>query len=232
PYASGANAVDIKAHGVRVYTEIRYAAKSGMVDWDLMGILYEQMLKGEVGKGDYPAYTIEYAAGIDKVTGEVDWRPLPDTLELDEEATAFDEAYRGKLVIVADMPNNVKVTAFRGTEPLHNAGGPDAIGFVAPLKKGVNDLGFYIHGTAEGMDSAIDFKRVKVIYGVEDWSGTWQGTMDIQNIGGARQAIEDMLTRMLVMFGVDEQEARDAARSSIVENPNRIADSCEKMMPF
>ncbi len=45
--------------------------------------------------------------------------------------------------------------------------------------------------------------------------------MDIQNIGGARQAIEDMLTRLLVVFGVDGQEARDVARSSIVENPNR-----------
>lgn len=221
PYASGANAVDIKAKGVQVYTEIRWAAKSGMVDWDQIGKLYEQMLKGEVGKGDYPAYTIKYAAGIDKVTGQVDWRPLPDVLQLSEEDTAFDEAYRGTLVIGAAMPNNVSARVFRGTEPLNNAAAAGAIGFVAPLKKGVNDLGFYVHGTVDGIDSAIDFKRVKVVYGSEDWSGTWTGTMDIQNIGGARQAVEEMLTRLLVTFGVDEKEARDAARSSIVENPNR-----------
>jgi len=221
PYASGANARDINADGVRVYTEIRWAAKSGLVDWDQIGKFYEQMLKGEVGKGDYPTYTIKYAAGINEVTGQFDWRPLPDVLQLSEEDTAFSEAYRGKLIVGADKPNNVSVSIFQGTEPLGNVPAASAIGSVVPLKKGVNDFGFYVHGTVDGEDSAIDFKRVKVIYGNEDWSGTWAGTIDIPDISGARQAIEDMLTRLLVTFGVDEQEARDAARSAIVENPNR-----------
>ncbi len=120
----------------------------------------------------------------------------------------------------------VRAAAHNAAAGPHIRAGPGpaadgAVGFVAPLKKDVNDLGFYIHGTADGIDSAIDFQRVKVVYGTEDWSGTWAGTMEIRNIGGARQAIEDMLTRVIMLFGVDEQQAREAAQAGIEVSPNR-----------
>lgn len=226
PYSSGENARDIKANGVRVYTEIHYLAKTAMVDWSKLGAGYEMLLEGKAGEGSFPAYSFSYLAAFDPVTGATDWQPLPDLLELDEADTAkAGEALRGKLRVAINMdPKTYQVTRYDGTQQIEFklSTGNNGVQFDVPLEVGVNDLGFLIENTENGEAYYSDFRRVKVIYEVPDLSGTWEGVWQIEQAFNAVRYIEDGLVWVLLKTGLaqNEAEAREIAAASIEEDPN------------
>ncbi|MFL7809744.1 MAG: hypothetical protein AB8I80_14000, partial [Anaerolineae bacterium] len=76
PYASGDDVDEIEAAGPKDYTEIRYLAKSALVDWARVGELYQDMLHDEAGKGIFPAYTLKVFTGLDE-NGDQIWVDFP-----------------------------------------------------------------------------------------------------------------------------------------------------------
>jgi hypothetical protein len=226
PYPSGANAIDIANAGPTDYTEIRYMAKSALVDWERVGTLYEAMLEGKAGQGLFPGYGLSVATGRDQ-EGEVVWTAFPDVLEMDEAQTAeIGEAFRGKLVF--------RVTTDAGDDHFRVVvyDGSSAAGTQYPqsgqveawyrLQPGPNRVGFLIETTdADGNLNYNDFWRIKVFYGRPDLTGAWSGTFRIEEAANAGRYIEEGVVRFLLLVGLaqDEQQAREMARAAVVEAP-------------
>ncbi|MBN1317338.1 MAG: zinc ribbon domain-containing protein [Anaerolineales bacterium] len=226
PYASGENARDIAASGVRAYTEIHYLGKTAMIDWGKIGAEYEKLLDGKAGEGHFPNYNFSYLAEFDPTTGAATWLPMPELLELDETETAkASEAYRGKLLVAVNMnPRTYQVTRYVGTQKIESkqSTGQSDVQFPVSLDVGVNDWGFLIENLEGGEAYYNDFRRVKVIYEVPDLSGTWEGVWQIEQAFNAMRYIEDAIVWALVNTGAveSEAEAREIAAASITEAPN------------
>jgi len=225
PYASGENARDIAANGVRVYTEIHYLAKSALIDWTLMGTQYEQMVDGEVGDDLFPRYILSYLAEVNPTTGEAVWKDLPDTLELTEEDTAkAGEQNRGGLVIGVGMAagQSFLLRAYDGTtlQVTQPSDTNSKAVIRLPLSPGTTDLGFEIQALVHGANQYTDFQRVRLIYGVEDLSGTWEGTWRIESADKVRQFVVEAVAKILMSFGVDEAKAWEAANAGVETDPN------------
>ncbi len=226
PYASGANAIDIAANGVRAYPEIHYLAKTALIDWAKIGTEYERLLEGKVGEGYFPAYLISYLAEFNPTSGDTTWLPLPEILEIDEADTArAGEALRGKLLVGLNMaaPNAFRVTSYQGTrkiETTRNTG--SGVEFTLPLQVGMNDLGFLIENISDGGVYYNDFRRVKVIYEVPDLSGTWEGVLQVEQAFNAQKYVEDAFVWALMNSGAvgSEDEAREFTEAAIEEDPN------------
>lgn len=238
PYASGDNAHDIAANGAKAYTEIRYMAKSALVDWDQIGVEYEKMLEGKVGEGLFPAYILSVLR-YDPETRRAEWQVDPEVIEIDEAETALvGEDYRGKLRFGVGMPPNseYQVILYDGITEIETkrAGADGKVVFDVPLTPGVHDLGFYIGSikakAVNGQQVEFlydnDFRRVKVIYERPDLSGVWEGTYQVQEAVNAAKYVEDVLVQILLATGLakTEAEARAAAAEAIVENPNLYDD--------
>jgi len=226
PYASGENAIDIAANGVRTYPEIHYLAKTALINWDRIGAEYEKLLAGKAGQDHFPAYGFSYLAEYNPTTGDSTWLPLPELLELDEADTAkASEAYRGKLVVGINMtPNAYNVTRYDGTQvtEIKQSTGQNDVQFVIPLKVGMNELGFLIENVKDGRAYYNDFRRVKVIYEKPDLSGTWEGTWQVENAFNAQRYIENAIVWALVNTGAveSEAEARELTAAAIETDPN------------
>jgi len=229
PYASGASAAEIEVAGPRDYTEIRYMAKSALVDWERIRALYEAMLRGESGKDIFPGYVLQFFAGLD-ANGDEIWAQSPKVLELSEDQTAqAGEHLRGQLLAFLDMPANrpFRVQVYEGTQPSGAAqAGVNRIEMHQRLKPGVNDLGFYM--LLEDSNANLqydDFWRVKVIYGPVDLAGTWEGTWQVQDATNVMRYVEDILVRIILWLGLveDEGQARAAAAESISEESSLYA---------
>ncbi len=226
PYASGANVAEIEAAGPKDYTEIRYLAKSALVDWDKIDTLYKAMLKGKVGEGLFPAYTLAVAIGRDE-QGELIWSTFPDVLQLDEDQTAqIGEAYRGQALLKLEVPSGAayRTILYEDTSEIERADvfQPEST-YLVPLKVGNNEIGVYTQ-LADGNSHAQynDFWRVKIAYGRIDLTGTWEGTFQVEEMGAIRRWIEDAVVRILLWTGVSESEseARATAAEIVVEDPS------------
>ena len=229
PYTSGESAAAIAANGARQYPEIRYMAKSALVNWSAIGAEYERMLKGEAGKAYFPAHIISYASGVDPTTGAWIWTELPDIVELDEDMTAkLGEPYRGKLVVGIGMNQAFAAAWFDGTtrREVVQSNAQHKATLEIPLTPGVLDLGIEIDNVKDGKDYFTDFKRAKVFYERPDLTGTWQGVYRIEESLNAQRYVEDGLAQVLLWTGLaeDEAEARQTAAEAIVQDPNLHRD--------
>jgi hypothetical protein len=227
PYASGDNARDIAANGVRVYPEIAYVGKTSMVDWNKIGAEYEKLLEGKAGEGFFPAEIISYLAEFNPTTGATTWSVLPETLELNEADTVkAGENLRGMLRVAITMAANqdFQVTLYNGTQKIETKqrNGTQGAQFTIPLDVGINDLGFLIENINDNKANYTDFRRVKVIYELPDLSGTWEGTWQVENAFNAQRYIEDAIVWALVNTGTveGEDEARKIVADILVADPN------------
>lgn len=172
PYSSGLNADDINDGNAVLFTEIRYLAKSAMVDWGKMSALYSQMLDGTVGNDLFPAITYDLLVKYNEVTGESKWEKCPTEIKTDADTTAkVNEQYRGKAVIqVSSGYNNQYSSLYTGLEPvqtvLSRSPGPNGyVMYIITLKKGVNDIGILTEfKNSAGKYKYSEFQRIKIIY--------------------------------------------------------------------
>jgi len=58
PYSSGENKTEIDAGHAKTYEEIRYYAKTALVDWSQIGVRWTEFDAGTIGNGIFPAYRI------------------------------------------------------------------------------------------------------------------------------------------------------------------------------
>ncbi len=221
PYYSGENATAIAEEGEAAYTAIRYMAKSAMVNWSGVGTHYEKMVKGEVGEGIFPDYTLEYLSDFDETTSEYIWSPVPKVLELSEEDTAAPgERYRGKIAFRVTLPGHRSRTVlYEGTT--HKRFGAGPVPLTAALTPGMQDMGIQVSTASGNTKLFVDFQRVRVLYEREDLSGVWEGSWQIEEAGGVLQFVEDMLTQIILWTGLAESEAqaREAAAAGIEQDP-------------
>jgi hypothetical protein len=224
PYSSGSNAEEIAAIGETSYTVVRYLAKSAIFDWAQIGTEYQNMLKGKAGEGVFPAYAISMLTDVDPTTGEKVWAPVGDVLEISEEQTAKPgEEYRGKLVLRIEPGQAGKYYVYQGTKPVVDgalaAGGTE---FTLPIKPGIYDLGVLTMYTVPGTqkDKYNDCRRIQVVYGKVDLTGSWEGTWRFQEADKARQYIEEILARIILTLGLAEtdQQAREIAAGAVEES--------------
>lgn len=59
PYGSGANSQDIAEKGITLYPEIVYIAKSGLINWNLIGTEYAKVGDGTIGDDIFPPYLVK-----------------------------------------------------------------------------------------------------------------------------------------------------------------------------
>ena len=224
PYASGANVAEIEAAGPKDFTEIRYLAKSALVDWEKIGELYKAMLEGKAGEGLFPAYTLAIATGRDE-QGKLIWSTFPEVLQLDEDQTAqIGEAYRGQALLKLEVPSGVayRLVLYDDTSEIEKSDvfQPEST-FLVPLKPRNNEIGVYTQlADANSNRQYNDFWRIKVAYGRIDLTGTWEGTFQVEDMGKIRRWIEDAVVRVLLWTGLSqsEGEARAAAAEIVVED--------------
>lgn len=139
----------------------------------------------------------------------------------------------------ADAANDGHARVYSGiTEIAQNqVDGSDEMILYAPIKGGVNDIGiaFYDRGIVTYnnnnyySDKFMHFYRLKVENGEVDLSGTWTGTMQLTDIGGAldyAQWLGELIAKgfmrvLAPLFEIDmpsDEEISQAVRSSIEVN--------------
>lgn len=238
PYYSGANATAISEEGETAYTSIRYMAKSAMTNWADIGAEYRKMLQGKSGEGRFPDYKLDYLTGVNETTGEKIWSPAPDVLNLTEEDTVKPgESLRGEVVFrltpLIDL-GDVIGSLYEGTERLFyfsSTGADNHVEFTYPLEPGVHHVGFrfddFVPSPADenrGQINYIDFRRIKVIYEPEDLTGTWEGAWQVRSADKAKRYIQELIVKLLMLFGVDEGKAWEAAEAGVQEDPHLYED--------
>jgi len=226
PYNSGLNKAEIdKGNGIS-FPILLYIAKTAVADWGKVGARYAEIATETIGNDKFPKWKVMYLIqkGADKK-----WPVVPKVIKTDEPTTMLPGAvYKGKLRFDAKFPYSsgsapYRVTVYKDTTAIAS-GTFDARGdyyYNLDLDKGVNNLGFYYFMLdADGVEQYIDFKRVKVIYGEDDLSGTWNGQMTVRGTEVFRKYIEDSIVIVLKAFlpNRDEADLRRAAASSITMN--------------
>jgi hypothetical protein len=116
---------------------------------------------------------------------------------------------------------------YDGTDELEakKSGTLDYVTLTYPLKPGVHDVGVELDDYEVVEQNKyrlhyIDFRRVKLIYEPGDLTGTWEGVWQVTSADKVLKFIEDILVRIVMLFGVEEQEARAAAAEAIEQDPS------------
>jgi hypothetical protein len=224
PYESGLNREEIKQGKSIRFPVLLYIGKTSMADWGKIGARYAQVLDGTIGNDTFPKWEIKY---LIKEGEDMKWIEVPKVLETDEPTTMKPgPAYKGFLRFSVRFPYSdfqayrvdiYKDTSIVATEAF------DAQGRVyhnLELEKGVNNLGFYYYKLDGSTKHYIDFRRVKIIYGEDDLTGTWNGQMVARPTAALRSYLEDGIVFVLKKFLPERSEAdlRSAAAASIEEH--------------
>ena len=145
PYNSGASRAEIDAGNGEAYNEIRYFAKTALVDWSQIGARWDEFDAGTIGDDIFPGYII---AALDDTGGVV---LLTDGMVMSGD----------KLRVVAASPDlptlPCAAIVYRGEEelPLDSNGKID-------LLEGDNRLGICVLGEVDGDLGYVDFQWVTV----------------------------------------------------------------------
>ena len=225
PYNSGENREEIEKGNGLSFPVLLYIGKTAMADWGKVGARYLELKDGTIGKGKFPNWEVEYLV---KKEGEAaTWPVVPKVIETDEPTTMKPgDALKGTLRFLAEFPYNdpqdFRVAIYKDTTCI--AAGPfdanKSFYFNYKLDKGVNNLGFYYYKIINDRAKFIDFKRVKILYGEDDLTGTWNGQMKARPTEVLRKFIESGIVFILRKFLPDRSESdlRSAAAASIKEH--------------
>ena len=158
PYTSGTSAVNIAEHGVTVYEQLLFAAKSAVADWGQVGRRWADFDSGIVGDGTFPKPTLEVLTGKDAAGKDV-WAPLADGYRTTEK----------KLTVrLTQFGTGATMNIYPGTSA--TPVGPLAARQTIDLDEGANPLGFAIFGKVGTDWQYVDFIRLAVTSGEStDW---------------------------------------------------------------
>lgn len=142
PYNSGANKTEIDAGKGKAYEEIRYYAKTALVDWSEIAARWDEFDAATIGDGTFPAYNLVVA---DDSGGSI---PLTDGMTISGDKLNVE-------VASPDPAHTLGVFVYRGEErvPFDSAGKID-------LLEGNNRLGIYVLGEVDGDWEYVDFQWV------------------------------------------------------------------------
>ena len=144
PYNSGANKAEIDAGKGKAYEEIRYFAKTALVDWSQIAARWDEFVLGTIGDGIFPAYRLTVH---DDSGGSV---PLTNGMVISSDKL-------GVRVASPDPAASVGLLVYRGEELLRFDSNKKL-----PLLEGDNRLGIYVLGKVDGDWEYVDFQWVTV----------------------------------------------------------------------
>lgn len=229
PYASGRDFTAIANGDILTFDRIRFIGISRVLEWEEIGALYQKMLDGKAGQGIFPSYHLLFQTGRDK-DGKLEISEFPKVLELTPDQLGSIDPDNPTMLnfgLFFDDGNadyTLDVFTPDGTiTQLAPMPGQSATAGYYLLKPGVNQLGFYTQRRPP--DSGLeynDFWRVKVIFGVPDLAGEWQGDLQFLEAGGLSDFVSSALVQFLLRTGLAENEtqAREMAAASVEQDPN------------
>jgi len=238
------------------YNSFSLAAKTAIFDWQKMDSLFEEMeksaRKSTIGDGLFKQ--CNFKAIVDFTEGEPVYAVNPELIIMDDLAkariaegcaTTFNYVPEGGesseyLAIKCDLSvDEGRVIIYEGTKakfmnPLNH--GHTSLMFL-PIHKGLSDFGLFFqekqgHRNRSGQmvysHEFVDFIRFQLKNGEEDITGTWKGTMHIENLDkvieysellaekiawGLSLIIEPFLDEPLT-----EEQIREAAKAGVSVN--------------
>ena len=143
PYNSGANRAEIDAGRGKAYEEIRYFAKTALVDWSQIAARWDEFDLATIGDGVFPLYALALFDDSGGVVRLTDGMAISGD-KLDVEAVSLDPAL------------SLGWFVYRDGERLTLTDGK------IDLLEGDNRLGFYVLGEVDGKWKYIDFQWVTV----------------------------------------------------------------------
>lgn len=212
PYNSGSNKAEIdKGNGIS-FPVLLYIGKTAIADWPNVATRYAEIATAKIGNDKFPKWRVTYMV---QEGPNQKWLELPKIIKTAEPQIRLHIKFP-----YGSGAAPYRVTVYKGTTP-QNTGSFDANGdayYTASLEKGVNNLGlYYFQLDANGDEHYIDFKRVRILSGDEDLTGTWKGEMTVRGTEAFRKYIETGIVAVLRAFLPDRSEAdlRAAAAASI-----------------
>lgn len=226
PYESGKNKEEIEKGNSVTFPTLLYIGKTALADWGKIGARYAEVLDHTIGDNRFPTWNTQYLTGDVKA---MKWLPVPKVIETDEATTAkLGPGYKGRLMFASTCPvtpeaASYRVDVYKATSMIGTIsfGANQTASCLYPLDPGVNHVGFYYYRLQpDGRKKFIDFRRVKVIYGEDDLTGTWNGQMVARPTGALRKYLEDGIVFVLRKFLPERSESdlRSAAAASIEEH--------------
>jgi hypothetical protein len=157
PYASGDNAANIAANGVKVYTRFAYVPWQTSHSDAAISAHWAEFQDGTAGDAIFPTYDLDVLAGQDENGNDV-WDPLVDGYQTSE----------AQLTIRISDPrkvDNVRMKVYRDTSSVMAA--PAGRLVTIQLKAGPNALGILEQGAQPAWTTWMydDFVRLNVING-------------------------------------------------------------------
>ena len=153
-YASGDNAADIAAHGVRIYDKVAYVPWRSSTSEAQLAAHWSEFEQNKAGDAVFPKYELEALAGVDEAGAEV-WVPLVDG------HASLDRQLKIRVRDPANA-NHVAIKVFPGTSstPL----GRFAAQQTVDLKDGDTPIGIQVDFAKPGWNSweYVDFVRVTI----------------------------------------------------------------------
>ena len=215
PYNSGLNKAEIDKGNGMSFPVLLYIGKTAIADWPNVATRYAEIATAKIGNDKFPKWKVSYLV---KDGPNPKWLELPKVIKMAEPNIRLHIKFP-----YGSGAAPYRVTVYKGTAP-QNTGSFDANGdayYTASLEKGVNNLGFYYFQLdANGDEQYIDFKRVRILSGDEDLTGTWKGEMTVRGTEVFRKYIETGIVAVLRAFLPDRSESdlRAAAAASITMN--------------
>lgn len=155
PYTSGANASDIAAKRVKIYTKFAYVPWRSAASEAAIAVHWAEFESGQAGDAVFPKYTLEAKVGVDEAGADV-WAPLTDGFATVEK----------QLKISLSDPTNTDSGAmqiFSGSTstPLESW---NPVIQTVDLIEGANSFGIaiYFDRKADGEPHYVDFVRLTI----------------------------------------------------------------------
>ena len=160
PYSSGANAADIAANGVTIYTRFAFVPWRSSASEAALAARWSDFQGNAAGDNVFPRSTIKVLTGKDAAGKDV-WATLTDGYRTTEKKLTLD------LTKLTDGSNStMRIYPGTSSTPL----GPDAFRQTIDLEDGENPLGIFVRGKVDNAWQYVDFVRLTVIRGEStDW---------------------------------------------------------------
>lgn len=171
PYSSGANAADISDSGTVAYTNIVYAAKTALVDYDFMSKCYDQIENGLIGDDVFPNTNVEIMTRDSNVFNNILWSQVGREITLGSDYTdSLSDTNTGKAIIrLTPEYSNMVYSLYLGDnttaeETMDFEAYEGSLYITLDLSLGTNEYAFLVEYYDGNAYSYIDFFRIRVKY--------------------------------------------------------------------
>ena len=170
PYSSGANAKAILNDGALQYDQILFIAQSALIDYDQMGVLYDEFLDGTIGNDVFPTLDLLYLSDYNSDPSLQNWTTINGPVEIDSDYNESISCQLQNTIVIAataDEDPNMVYSLYNGSDLVLGPIYPEEDGYVyfeIEMAVGENDFGILVEYDDGYNYYYADFKRFEVAY--------------------------------------------------------------------